>query len=215
LPDLPAGNRLERIAAEIAARGFACCDHFVTPELITALVDESRALLARGKFQAAAVGSGRRRSVRPEIRGDQTLWINEPYAPAVQILMRQLETLRLELNRTLTLGLFELELHFARYPPGGSYERHFDQLGDDAARTLSLVLYLNAGWREAEGGALRLYLAQRSDSPSVDFLPEAGRLVVFLSAQFAHEVLPATRERLSVTGWFRRRDGTGFALLAI
>ena len=39
-------------------------------------------------------------------------------------------------------------------------------------------------------------------------LSEAGTLVVFLSADVPHEVLPATRDRLSLTGWFRRRgDG--------
>jgi SM-20-related protein len=29
--------------------------------------------------------------------------------------------------------------------------------------------------------------------------------MVFLTERFEHEVLPATRERLSITGWFRRR----------
>jgi SM-20-related protein len=28
---------------------------------------------------------------------------------------------------------------------------------------------------------------------------------VFLADRFAHEVLPATRERFTLTGWFRRR----------
>jgi SM-20-related protein len=35
-------------------------------------------------------------------------------------------------------------------------------------------------------------------------LPEGGTLVCFLSDRFHHEVLPARRERLSVTGWFTR-----------
>jgi SM-20-related protein len=38
------------------------------------------------------------------------------------------------------------------------------------------------------------------DGP-VDILPLAGRLVCFRSDQIEHEVLPATRERLSLTGW--------------
>ncbi|MCO6705038.1 2OG-Fe(II) oxygenase, partial [Streptomyces sp. CHB9.2] len=38
-----------------------------------------------------------------------------------------------------------------------------------------------------------------------DVLPLGGSLVCFLSGQLPHEVLPATRERLSLTGWFRRR----------
>jgi len=37
----------------------------------------------------------------------------------------------------------------------------------------------------------------------LDIYPRDGRLVLFLSADFEHEVLPAARERLSVAGWFR------------
>jgi SM-20-related protein len=66
---------------------------------------------------------------------------------------------------------------------------------------LSCVLYLNDGWRAEDGGALRLYLPTRH----CDVLPRAGTLVAFLSERFEHEVLPAQRERLSLTGWFRRR----------
>jgi SM-20-related protein len=36
-------------------------------------------------------------------------------------------------------------------------------------------------------------------------LPQAGSLLLFLSADMPHEVLPASRDRLSLTGWFRRR----------
>ena len=35
-------------------------------------------------------------------------------------------------------------------------------------------------------------------------MPEGGTLVCFLSDRFHHEVLPARRERLSITGWFTR-----------
>jgi SM-20-related protein len=43
-----------------------------------------------------------------------------------------------------------------------------------------------------------------------DLLPLAGNLLLFNSAQLAHEVLPARRERLSLTGWFRRRGSGPF-----
>lgn len=52
---------------------------------------------------------------------------------------------------------------------------------------------------------MRLYLA---DGRELDVLPEAGTLVLFLSADLPHEVLPATRERLSLTGWLRRRGNS-------
>ena len=35
-------------------------------------------------------------------------------------------------------------------------------------------------------------------------------VVAFQSERFEHEVLPATRERLSFTGWYRRRPLEGF-----
>jgi SM-20-related protein len=36
-----------------------------------------------------------------------------------------------------------------------------------------------------------------------DVLPAGGTAVAFLSEAVHHEVLPATRERLGVAGWFR------------
>jgi len=114
------------------------------------------------------------------------------------------EQLRLTLNRTLQLGLFEFESHFARYSEGASYARHLDQFRGDSHRKLSCVLYLNENWTAQDGGELRFYL--NGDGPEFeDVLPQGGRLVVFLSGQFAHEVLPATRERMSIAGWFKTR----------
>ena len=74
---------------------------------------------------------------------------------------------------------------------------------DDDARVLSSVTYLNADWGDRDGGALRLYLPRGAH----DIAPRGGSLVLFLSAEIEHEVLPATRERLSIAGWFRRRAG--------
>ena len=77
------------------------------------------------------------------------------------------------------------------------YRRHLDQFKKDDHRKLSVICYLNEGWKEEHGGQLRIY---RTDGP-LDILPVAGRLVCFRSDQLEHEVLPATRERLSLTGW--------------
>ena len=85
------------------------------------------------------------------------------------------------------------------YPPGAFYRRHLDRFATDDRRTLSCVLYLNEAWRAEDGGALRLYLPDRH---RVTCCPRAGTLVAFLSERFEHEVLPAQRERLSLTGWF-------------
>jgi SM-20-related protein len=193
------------ITTDLATRGWSCCDDFVTSERIATLRTAALDTRARGEFQAAAVGSGRRRTIQPDVRGDEISWLVAPYPESVARLAEDLEQLRLALNRELTLGLLHLEFHFARYAPGRRYARHFDQLAGSEARVLSWALYLNEDWRAEEGGALRLYTPQRARVPFLEFPPRGGRLVTFLSERFEHEVLPATRERLSITGWFRRR----------
>jgi SM-20-related protein len=88
------------------------------------------------------------------------------------------------------------------YPAGAIYARHRDRFRDDDARVISCVLYLNEGWQASDGGALRIHMPEGGWR---DVIPLAGTLVVFLSERFVHEVLAATRSRLALTGWFRRR----------
>lgn len=167
------------------------------------LIACAQARQARGDFVGARVGGKEKAQRRAEIRGDFTCWLREPLDSAERILMKQLEKLRLELNQDGYLGLFDLELHYAKYPAGASYSRHVDQPQGERQRIVSLVLYLNLGWQKLDGGALRIH---RPAEQFVDVEPIGGRLVCFLSAGCEHEVLPGRRERLSISGWFRARD---------
>ncbi|HET9475715.1 MAG TPA: 2OG-Fe(II) oxygenase [Steroidobacteraceae bacterium] len=103
-------------------------------------------------------------------------------------------------------GLEDFQGHFALYPSGAAYARHFDRLAGTDVRAISSVLYLNDDWVAEDGGVLRIYTG---GGASQDVLPVGGRLVAFLSERFEHEVLPAQRERLSFTGWYRRRSLEG------
>jgi SM-20-related protein len=168
-----------------------------------ALLQCARTRQSRGDFAAARVGSGVDAQRREDIRGDFTCWLREPLYPAERSLLDRLDELRLELNREATLGLFELELHYARYPPGSGYAPHVDQPLGTTQRQVSLVLYLNTDWLPADGGVLRLH--EKNDR-ALDIEPVGGRLVCFLTPGRVHEVLTARRERLSISGWFRGRD---------
>jgi len=53
---------------------------------------------------------------------------------------------------------------------------------------------------------LRIYTDPDDPQYGEDILPLGGTLVTFLSARFLHEVLPARRSRMSITGWFRTRE---------
>ena len=41
------------------------------------------------------------------------------------------------------------------------------------------------------------------DNRNISITPSFGTIVVFLSEEFPHEVLPAMRDRYAIAGWFR------------
>ena len=196
---------LNRIVDDLAEFGWSLQTGFASPELCQQLADECQQRIALGSLAPAGTGRGNAVAVREGTRGDHIQWLEAGQSPACDGYLQLLDGLRVAINQGLYLGLEDYESHFAFYPPGAFYLRHLDRFRDDDRRTVSAVLYLNAQWQAEEGGALRLYLA---DGEVRDVLPEAGTLVVFLSSDVPHEVLPANRDRLSLTGWFRRRgDG--------
>ncbi len=196
-------SALDRICAGIAEQGIAVEADFLPAAAIAAMAAEARQREAAGQFRPAGVGHDAQRVERSAIRGDRIAWLDaDDPSPAMQPAAQALARLRLALNAALFLGLFAFEGHYAIYPRGAFYRRHRDRFQDDDARVLSCVLYLNEDWSPEHGGALRIHV---EGDGRCDVLPVGGTLVCFLSERFEHEVLPATRERLALTGWFRRR----------
>lgn len=194
----------DRISADLAQCGWSHHTDALPAELVAALAAECHARAAEGDLTPASIGRGDGQQVREGIRGDRIAWLEPGQSSASDAYLNLLDELRQVLNRELFLGLEDFECHFALYPPGAYYQKHLDRFRDDDRRAVSVVAYLNADWQVEQGGALRLHL----DQAQHDVLPVGGSLVVFLSAELPHEVLPATRDRLSLTGWFRRRgDG--------
>jgi SM-20-related protein len=110
----------------------------------------------------------------------------------------------------LFAGLRELEAHLAVYPAGAFYRKHVDRFSTDDARAISCSLYLNKGWKREDGGELRVYDGAEDEAGFVTIYPSAGTAVLINSKSVYHEVRPASRDRFSITGWFRRRQlGTG------
>jgi SM-20-related protein len=186
----------------LASRGWAVMPACLDPGLVAALqreVEDS----GLGGMSRAGVGRGRQRQVADAVRGDWIRWLDGS-TTAQRGLLERLEAIRIEVNRALMLGLFEVEAHFAMYPPGTGYERHLDAFQHDNPRRLSAVLYLNQNWRPSDGGELALYDAAGNVLERI--LPEAGTLVLFLSQTVPHAVLPTRRWRASIAAWFRVRQ---------
>ncbi|MDB5773366.1 MAG: SM-20-related protein [Burkholderiales bacterium] len=194
----------QNIVDDLVERGWSQQDNFLPKDLTLALAVECRDLSSTGTLKAAGVGHGATKTVRPDIRGDQIFWLKAGHSVACDRYLQIMETLRVALNRSLYLGLDEFESHFALYAPGACYLKHRDRFRDDDCRVVSTVVYLNQDWLPGQGGALRLHPHGKTTE---DILPLDGRLALFLSADLLHEVLPATRDRLSLVGWFRRRPG--------
>ncbi|EJM52468.1 putative proline hydroxylase, partial [Pseudomonas sp. GM49] len=193
---------LLRIVDDLAEHGWSQQNIFLPLDLTRALAAECRQRAAEGELAPAAVGRGSSSEIREGIRGDHIQWIDPGQAEACDSYLSLMDSLREAINRRLFLGLEDFESHFAMYPPGAFYLKHVDRFRDDDRRMVSAVVYLNDGWLPEHGGQLRMYL----DNDRVhDVQPIGGCLVVFLSGEVPHEVLPATRDRLSLTGWFRRR----------
>jgi len=191
------------IVEGLAQAGWAIYPGFIAPDLVMELLALAQAANTAGELRPAAIGAGDARRMHSNVRGDRIRWIEPPGArPFESALLARFDRLRSSVNRNLQLGLFDLECHYALYPPGARYARHRDRLAGDDRRALSCVLYLNHAWSSSDGGQLRLHL---DGEPCVDLLPEGGTLVTFLSERIEHEVLPATRDRASIPGWFRRR----------
>jgi SM-20-related protein len=172
---------------------------------VTALRDEGQRRRAAGEFHAATVGRAEGAKQGTSVRGDSICWIGHASSAAESALFERLRSLSIALNESLFLGIAELEAHYACYPPGAGYQRHVDRFRDDAARVISLVLYLNDDWRDADGGALRIYATRDAQKSVCDLAPRGGTLVAMRSEAIPHEVLPAFAERWSIAGWLRRR----------
>lgn len=205
MPEASPAALLTRILDDLAERGWSVQTDALPAGLAAALAAECRRRHTAGELARASVGRGSGQLVDEGIRGDHIQWLGRGETPATEQYLDLLDELREALNRELFLGLEDYECHFALYPPGSFYRRHLDRFRDDDRRTVTTVCYLNADWQPEHGGALRMALAGGEE---LDVLPAVGTLVVFMSADFPHEVLPAGRERLSLTGWYRRR-GSG------
>jgi len=188
----------ETLADGLAEQGFAIVDNFLSAQEVDSILglnDFKNALL---QFKKAGIGKQEGKQINEGIRGDYIHWIDRTRSAApLALYLKRLEDLVQYINRNLFLSLKDYEVHMTIYPIGSFYRRHLDQFKKDDHRKLSVIFYLNKNWEESHGGQLRMHLPEGAK----DVFPMAGRLVCFRSDQIEHEVLPATRERLSLTGW--------------
>ena len=196
-------NKIENILTDLDQQGWSVQKQFFPKELLQELSETLSSFRKQGLLNQAGVGRKEGFHIEQSIRSDEISWFDEANLNDAQkkyiAITKELQD---EINQRFYLGLFELEVHFALYSPNAFYKRHLDQHKNQDTRVLTLITYLNENWNEEDGGELQIYL---KNGQIVSVLPKAGTVVCFFSAEFEHEVLPAKRERASLTGWFRKR----------
>lgn len=192
-------TQYDAIADALAGPGFIILDGVFPSQLTQDLI----ALIAtkEAQFKRAGIGRAGDFQLNDSVRGDAIEWLEMGAAPVTEFLSA-MDKLGEALNQRLYLGLSEYEAHFACYKPGAFYAKHRDAFRGKPGRKVSSVFYLNSGWDFAAGGELVLY-DEAGTTELFRVAPECGRLVLFLSEDFPHEVLPASRQRQSIAGWFR------------
>lgn len=216
LPTLISENHVSTLLDALAEQAFCVLDDALPNTLIETLGNVARHRARQGQLRQA--GTGKSGVTHPALRGDQIAWLEQADDdPVIQQYFALLAEIQCAVNRHLMMGLDSVETHFALYPAFSSgYATHLDQFRQPQGtlahgiRALTFILYLNEDWPAEAGGALRLYLDEQATVPAaearhLDIMPLGGRMVVFVSSRFWHQVLPATQARMSVTGWFRTR----------
>ncbi len=189
---------LNSIADGLADNGYAVVDQFLNEEEVRNILELKEYKEGIEHFKKAGIGKQLNQQINEAIRNDFIKWVDREEAePALHVYLSRIKELIQFLNQSLYLSMKDYEVHLTIYPVGSFYKRHLDQFKSNDHRKLSIICYLNENWQEEEGGQLRMYVKEKT----VDIFPLSGRLVCFRSDMIEHEVLPATRDRLSITGW--------------
>ncbi len=177
----------------------------ITPEFITAalsagLQQNIKILQEQGLMFAAGIGNEKVKKTDQQMRSDKIYWLDKANGNAFENeFLKRIEDFISHLNRNCYSGINAYEFHYAMYEEGSFYKRHKDQFKNDNHRKFSLITYLNDNWTEADGGQLAAY-----DNAAVQYiLPQSQKAVFFKSDETEHEVLKATRSRMSITGWLK------------
>ena len=116
-----AAFRADALAEALRTHGACRLPAFPDAAATQALREDLLRLRASGALSPASVGRGTGRGLHGDIRGDATLWLDDPRTgEAAAAYLAELDALRAALNRRLFLGIDEVEAHYAAHPNRGS-----------------------------------------------------------------------------------------------
>lgn len=194
----------QKIVDDLTHSGLSIIEHMFEEDLLESLYHEILINEQENHLQNAKIGRLDKLALSPEIRRDKIKWLDSS-TEAQKLFFTQLEHLRVELNKNLMLGLFDVEAHYAVYQKGDFYKKHLDSFKGSENRIISIVIYLNQNWHESDGGSLHIYQNMDDQAPLFSVAPTWGKTIMFLSEEIPHEVQVSNKTRYSIAVWFRVR----------
>lgn len=74
---------------------------------------------------------------------------------------------------------------------GSYYDKHFDNMGNDDLRKITVIYYMNPKYKQQLGGCFRIYSIEGDEINTHDIEPIGDRLLVFRADSLVHSVLPS------------------------
>ena len=175
-------------------------EHFLSSSLALHLKENLATLYKEDQLRFAGTGNDITVLHNKSVRSDVIYWLdrlhNNQYENDFFDLM---DDFVIHLNSTCYTGITGYEFHYTMYETGSFYKKHIDQFRNNNSRQYSMIMYLNADWKLADGGELCI---QHSDHQQ-NISPTNGKAVFFKSSEMEHEVLHTNKPRMSITGWLK------------
>lgn len=175
-------------------------ENFLSESLASHLKENLTNLYTQKKLRAAGTGNDSEVVHNKEVRSDIIYWLDRRNNnPHENIFFDLMDNFVSYLNSTCYTGITGYEFHYTLYETGSFYKKHLDQFRNNDSRQYSMIMYLNCGWQQNDGGELCIHHSGHLQHIS----PENGKAVFFKSNESAHEVLPTNKPRMSITGWLK------------
>ncbi|WP_339607758.1 2OG-Fe(II) oxygenase [uncultured Roseivirga sp.] len=190
---------------QLSQNDFVVIDDFLDKQLFENIRAYFLDRLETDGFSDAAIGALNQKQLEKSIRGDKIYWLERKNDLEMESFFQLSDELIQQLNQLCYLSLSGCEFHLAHYPIGTFYKKHIDQFKGRSNRLISVIIYLNVGWKPGDGGELKVF---KENGEELLVEPLAGRCVMFKSDTVPHEVMKTQVNRYSLTGWLLYQPST-------
>lgn len=174
--------------------------NFLSDQLTSHLTANLLSHYSLNNMLSAGTGNGQHITQDKNVRSDVIYWLDRKHRDRHENdFFDVIDRFTGYLNRTCYTGITGYEFHYTLYETGSFYKKHVDQFKNDGNRKYSMVIYLNVGWQQKDGGELCIHHPDHEQNIS----PSNGKSIFFKSNELEHEVRVTNKPRMSITGWFK------------